>query len=87
MSFKPVSYLQTDSRWKNKSYAVSGESSTIGSAGCGPSCAAMVLAEFVDPKITPVETCKWSLDHGYKALKQGTYHSYFKAQGAVPMAA
>ena len=81
MSFKPVSYLQTDSRWKNKSYAVSGESSTIGSAGCGPSCAAMVLAEFVDPKITPVETCAWSLKNGYKALRQGTYYSYFEAQG------
>lgn len=83
MSFKPVSYMQTDSRWKKKSYAVKGETSTIGSAGCGPTCAAMVIAEFVDPKITPVETCAWSLNHGYKALKQGTYHSYFKAQGAV----
>lgn len=81
MSFKPVSYMQTDSRWKKKSYAVKGETATIGSAGCGPTCAAMVIAEFIDPKITPVETCKWSLDHGYKALKQGTYHSYLKEQG------
>ena len=83
MSFKPVSYMQTDSRWKKKSYAVKGENSTIGSAGCGPTCAAMVIAEFINPNITPVETCKWSLDHGYKALKQGTYHSYLKEQGAV----
>lgn len=83
MSFKPVSYMQTDSRWKKRSYAVKGETATIGSAGCGPTCAAMVIAEFIDPKITPVETCKWSLEHGYKALKQGTYHSYLKAQGAA----
>lgn len=83
MSFKPVSYMQTDSRWKSKSYAVKGENSTIGSAGCGPTCAAMVIAEFVNPSITPVETCAWSLSHGYKALNQGTYHSYLKAQGAV----
>lgn len=83
MSFKPVNYMQTDSKWKSKSYAVTGESSTIGSAGCGPTCAAMVIAEFVDPNITPVETCKWSLSHGYKALRQGTYYTYFKAQGAA----
>lgn len=83
MSFKPVSYMQTDSRWKNKNYAVKGESSTIGSAGCGPTCAAMIIAEFVNPNITPVETCAWSLSNGYKALNQGTYYSYFKAQGAV----
>ena len=83
MSFKPVSYMQTDKKWKSKSYAVKGESSTIGSAGCGPTCAAMVIAEFIDSKITPVETCKWSLEHGYKALKQGTYYTYFKAQGAA----
>lgn len=83
MSFKPVSYLQIDKRWKNKSYAVKGETSTIGSAGCGPTCAAMVIAEFVNPNITPVDTCNWSLSHGYKALKQGTYYSYIKAQGAA----
>lgn len=29
MNKKPVSYLQTDARWKNKPYRVSGESSTI----------------------------------------------------------
>ena len=83
MSFKPVSYMQTDSRWKKKSYAVKGETSTIGSAGCGPTCAAMVIAEFADKTITPVETCEWSLKNGYKALNQGKYHSYLKAQGAV----
>lgn len=83
MSFKPVSYMQTDKKWKSKSYAVKGETSTIGSAGCGPTCAAMVIAEFVNPNITPVETCSWSLKNGYKALRQGTYYSYFKAQGAA----
>lgn len=83
MSFKPVSYMQTDIKWRNKSYAVKGEVATIGSAGCGPTCAAMVIAEFINPNITPVDTCAWSLAHGYKALKQGTYHSYLKAQGAI----
>lgn len=78
---KPVSYLQTDKRWNRVSYAVKGESSTIGSAGCGVVCMAMVIASLANPKITPIDTAKWSLSHGYKAYKQGTYYSYFTPQG------
>lgn len=80
---KPVSYLQTDARWKSKPYRVKGETSTIGSAGCGPTCAAMVIATLADKSVTPVETCAWSVTHGYKALNQGTYYSYFKPQMAA----
>lgn len=83
MNKKPVSYLQTDSKWKSLPYRVPGETATIGSSGCGPTCAAMVIATMKNPAITPVETCKWSIDHGYKALKQGTYYSYFKPQLAA----
>lgn len=80
MNKKPVSYLQVDSRWKSKPYRVTGEQSTIGSAGCGPTCAAMVIATLKDKSVTPVETCDWSMKRGYKALNQGTYYSYFKPQ-------
>lgn len=83
MNKKPISYLQTDTRWKSKPYRVPGESSTIGSAGCGPSCAAMVIATLKDKSVTPETTCAWSIDHGYKALKQGTYYSYFQPQMAA----
>lgn len=83
MNKKPVSYLQTDSRWKNKPYRVTGESATIGGSGCGPTCAAMVIATLKDASVTPVETCAWSVAHGYKALNQGTYYSYFKPQMAA----
>lgn len=76
----PVDYLQTDSRWKSKTYAAKGESSTIGSAGCGPTCAAMVIAALADPSVTPATTAKWSLAHGYKAYHQGTYYAYFQPQ-------
>jgi len=41
---KPVSYLQTDPKWKNHNYSAKGESKTIGSSGCGPTAAAMVIA-------------------------------------------
>ena len=77
---KPVSYLQTDARWKSKPYRVTGEQSTIGSAGCGPTCAAMVISTITGKTVTPVDTCAWSIQHGYKALNQGTYYSYFVPQ-------
>ena len=80
MNKKPVSYLQTDSRWAKKPYRVPGENSTIGSAGCGPTCAAMVISTLTGKTATPVDTCDWSIRHGYKALNQGTYYSYFVPQ-------
>ena len=80
MNKRPVSYLQTDARWKSKPYRVTGEQSTIGSAGCGPTCAAMVISTLTGKTVTPVDTCDWSIRHGYKALNQGTYYSYFVPQ-------
>lgn len=80
MNKKPVSYLQTDARWKNKPYRVTGESSTIGSAGCGPTSAAMIIETLTGQTFTPEDACNWSMQHGYKALNQGTYYSYFAAQ-------
>ena len=80
MNKRPVSYLQTDGRWRDKPYRVTGEKSTIGSAGCGPTCAAMVISTLTGKTVTPVDTCDWSIRHGYKALNQGTYYSYFVPQ-------
>ncbi len=76
---EPVSYLQTDPRWKNIPYAVKGESSTIGGSGCGPTAMAMVIATWADPSVTPKSECAWALNHkpSFKALNQGTYYSYF----------
>lgn len=77
---QPVSYLQKDPKWKNISYAVKGENSTIGSAGCGPTSAAMLIATLTGKNVTPIDTCSWALKNGYKALNQGTYYSYFVPQ-------
>lgn len=77
MAQQPVSYFQTDPRWKNIPYAVKGESSTIGGSGCGPSSAAMILATWADKNVTPKTECAWALKNGYKALNSGTYYSYF----------
>lgn len=77
MAIQPINYWQTDPRWKNISYAVKGESSTIGGSGCGPTSAAMILATWADKNVTPKTECAWALKNGYKALNSGTYYSYF----------
>lgn len=81
MNKQPVYYMQTDPRWKNADYSAPGESTTIGRAGCGPTCMAMVIATLYDPPYTPVDACAWAKAHGYKAKGQGTYYSYFRAHG------
>ena len=80
MNKQPVSYLQYDKRWKDKPYRVPGEDATVGGSGCGPSCAAMVISTLTEKTYTPLDACNWSVAHGYKALKQGTYYGYFVPQ-------
>lgn len=83
MNKKPVVYYQTDPRWKNLPYQVKGESATIGGSGCGPTAAAMLIETLTGKTFTPVDACNWSMEHGYKALNQGTYYAYFKPQFAA----
>ena len=80
MNKQPHLYMQTDSRWAKHPYRVPGEEATIGGSGCGPTCAAMLITTLTGKHVTPVDTCAWSVAHGYKALKQGTYYGYFPPQ-------
>lgn len=82
MNKKPIEYMQTDPRWKGLPYRVPGESATIGGSGCGPTCAAMLIETLTGRTFTPPMACEWSVEHGYKALNQGTYYSYFVPQFA-----
>lgn len=79
---EPIQYYQTDKRWSNNDYSAKGEKTTIKAEGCGVACSAMVIASLADKKVTPATTAAWSLKNGYKALRQGTYYSYFKPQMA-----
>lgn len=83
MNRKPVSYLQTDPRWKERDYSAPGEKTTIGRSGCGPTCAAMLIETLTGKTFTPADACAWALKRGYKAANQGTYYSYFKPQFAA----
>jgi hypothetical protein len=80
MANKPVDYKQYDSNWAVLDYSAKGETNTIKSAGCGITCAAMVIASLKNKIITPVDTAKWSKTHGYKIKGQGTAYTYFKPQ-------
>lgn len=78
---RPVYYSQKDIKWKSLPYAVDGEKSTIGSAGCGPVSMAMVLASLVSPYIDPLTTISWARWKGYKVKSSGTAYSYLVPQG------
>lgn len=82
MNNRPVKYLQTDKRWGALDYSAKGEKTNIAKSGCGPTCAAMVIATLKDKSVTPKETAAWSKKHGYKAKNQGTYYTYFIPQFA-----
>ena len=74
---KPVDYKQNGSIWGGLPYAVDGESSTIKSAGCGPTSLADVLAAIVSTYIDPVTLAAWARYHNYKVKNSGTSYSFF----------
>lgn len=72
-------YNQTDSRWANHQYSSIGDSSqTIGTSGCGPTSAAMVVTA-TRGAITPDEMGDLFVRYGYRSASNGTYWSAFRA--------
>ena len=71
-------YNQTDYRWKNHIYSSVGNSSqTIGTSGCGPTSAAMVVTA-IKGTITPPEMGDLFVQYGYRSSNNGTYWSAFR---------
>ncbi len=71
-------YNQTDSRWASHQYSSVGDSSqTIGTSGCGPTSAAMVVTA-VKGTITPPEMGDLFVQYGYRSANNGTYWSAFR---------
>ena len=71
-------YSQLDSRWRSKMYSSVGNSSqTIGTSGCGPASAAMVVSS-IKGNITPDQMAELYTKYGYRSANQGTYWSSFK---------
>ena len=71
-------YSQIDNRWKNKIYSSVGNTAqTIGTSGCGPAAAAMVVSS-IKGNITPDQMADLYMKYGYRSANQGTYWSAFK---------
>lgn len=71
-------YSQIDSRWKNHVYTAIGDNSqTIGTSGCGPTSAAMVVT-VTKGTITPDEMGDLFVQYGYRSANSGTYWSAFR---------
>ena len=71
-------YSQIDNRWKNKLYSSVGNTAqTIGTSGCGPAAAAMVVSS-IKGNITPDQMADLYMKYGYRSANQGTYWSAFK---------
>ena len=71
-------YSQLDNRWRYNMYSSVGDSSqTIGTSGCGPTSAAMVVSS-IKGNITPDQMADLYVNYGYRSANQGTYWSAFK---------
>lgn len=71
-------YSQIDSRWKDKLYTATGNSTqTIGSSGCGPTSAAMVVSS-IKGTITPDTMAELFVRNGYRSSNNGTYLAAFR---------
>lgn len=71
-------YSQIDSRWKNHVYTSIGDNSqTIGTSGCGPTSAAMIVTA-IKGTITPDSMGDLFVQYGYRSANSGTYWSAFR---------
>ncbi len=79
MNKKPIYYKQSDPRWRSIPYTIDGDNNeTIGASGCGPTCAAMIIASIKDNKITPIEMCKLAIELKDRTANSGTEWEFFK---------
>lgn len=77
-SSQNVYYSQVDSRWKNHPYTSIGKASqTIGTSGCGPTSAAMVVST-IKGVVYPDTMGDLYVSHGYRSANNGTYLAAFK---------
>lgn len=66
MSIKKIYYNQMDNRWVNYPYPAPGyENATVGSSGCAPTCAAMIVSSAKET-IYPNQMADISRENGYR---------------------
>lgn len=74
---QPVYYSQIDSRWRNHLYTITGNlNQTIGTSGCGPTSAAMIVTT-IKGTIIPSDMGDLFIQYGFRTANNGTYYSAF----------
>ena len=77
-SSQRVYYSQLDSRWRYKPYTSCGNSKqTIGTSGCGPTSAAMVVSS-IKGVVYPDTMADLYVKNGFRTANNGTYLSAFQ---------
>ena len=77
---QPVDYKQGDRRWGKVVYTSCGnKNQTIANSGCGPTSMADIMATWINSKITPVEMCRYAVEHGFRTKSSGTAWGFFKS--------
>lgn len=72
-------YSQIDSRWRYNLFTSTGnKTQTIGSSGCGPTSAAMIVSS-IKGNITPDVMADLFVENGYRSANNGTYWSAYRA--------
>ncbi len=75
---KPIEYEQTDPRWRDIPYSGTGNpKETIGTDGCGPTCAAMVVATLREKSVNPAKAAWFFKENGGLSPHDGTYWFIF----------
>lgn len=80
MKDRPVYYSMLDPRWRWKLYDINPADGPdyMGTAGCGPTTAAMLVAELTgDKSITPETMSRFAIDHGDRTASNRTARSLF----------
>jgi len=77
---KKMKYFnQYDKKWANYPYPSKNHpTATIQTAGCGTTCAAMIVATLANKLVTPLVITKFSLENGFRGL-EGTDETLFPA--------
>ena len=79
-SGRPMDNKQGDSRWGKIVYTSCGnKSQTIANSGCGPTAMSDIISSWLVHNVTPVEMCRYAVDHGYRTRDSGTAWAFFES--------
>lgn len=80
MDKRPIYYYQLDKRWAGYLYDINPADGLdyISGSGCGPTTAAMVIAQLADSSVTPPVMADFSIAHGDRTMSNGTAETLFK---------